>query len=293
MSIQRAILLAGPTASGKSAMALDLARENDGVIVNADAMQVYGVLDLLTARPGSAALAAAPHELYGHVHPSRAYSVAAWLSDVRRLAAAGAFEKRTAIFTGGTGLYFSALTQGLSDIPAVPPAVRESWRARLAEEGASTLHRLLAERDPEAAARLRPGDGQRIVRALEVLDATGRPLSHWRQSRGAPLVDPDRARMLVLDPDRARLSERISARFEQMVEAGALDEVGRLLDLGLDPSLPAMKAIGVRELAAVLAGALSLDEAKQRAKAATRQYAKRQMTWFRNQLGAGWARLAS
>lgn len=286
-----AVLIAGPTASGKSALALDLARRTGGVIVNADSMQVYDVLRVVTARPGPEDLAQAPHLLYGHVHPGTAYSTGEWLRDVARMIADGRLEGRRAIFVGGTGLYFRALLGGLSDMPDVPDEIRARWRRRLTEEGAPALHRMLAARDPDTAASLRPGDGQRIARALEVLDASGRPIRHWQGRQTPPLVDPATATRLVLDVDRALLHARINARFARMAEDGALEEVARLVALELDPAVPAMKAIGVPELAAHLSGTLALDQAIERAQAATRQYAKRQMTWFRNQLGEEWRRV--
>jgi tRNA dimethylallyltransferase len=290
--LKGAILIAGPTASGKSALALDIADRLGGAIVNADSMQVYAVLDLLTARPSTADLGSVPHHLYGHVHPSTSYSTGAWLRDVRRLADGGALAGRVPVFVGGTGLYFRALLHGLSEMPDIPAAVRQHWRGRLADEGAQPLHALLTRRDPETATQLRPGDGQRIVRALEVLDASGRSIRDWQGAASRPLVDIGTARLFVLEPDRAELVRRIEVRFDRMLDCGAREEVRALTALGLDPGLPAMKAIGVRELAAAAAGELSEDEAILRAKIATRQYAKRQATWFRNQFGPEWQRVA-
>lgn len=283
-----AVLIAGPTASGKSALALAIARRTGAEIVNADSMQVYGVLNVLTARPSAEEVAERPHHLYGHVPPSRAHSTGQWLREVADLLAGARGSGRRFIFVGGTGLYFRALTGGLSEMPPVPSSVRERWRARLSDEGAKSLHALLAERDAEAAGRIGPADGQRIVRALEVLETTGRPIGHWQARRGPSLIDQASARRLVIAPDRAVLRSRIDARFDGMVRAGALDEVRELLALRLDPTLPAMKAIGVPELSSFLGGAGSLDDALARAKAATRQYAKRQDTWFRHQLGPDW-----
>ena len=287
------ILIAGPTASGKSAMALALAEREDRIVVNADSMQVYSVLDVLTARPRAAELARAPHALYGHVHPSEPHSTGAWLRDVRRLAEEGAFAQHAPIFVGGTGLYFRALTEGLSEMPEVPVAIRARWRARLQSEGAQALHALLAREDPATAARLKPGDGQRIMRALEVLEASGRSIEAWQAERGQPTVDAASARRIVIEPLRALLVERIETRLAGMVEAGALREVETLLSLGLDPAMPAMKAIGVREFGMALAGRISSEEAVRLAALSTRQYAKRQSTWFRNQLGPEWERLQS
>ncbi|WP_454012636.1 tRNA (adenosine(37)-N6)-dimethylallyltransferase MiaA [Aquamicrobium terrae] len=289
--VKNAILIAGPTASGKSALALELARQNGGVVVNADSMQVYSVLNVLTARPTPADEARAPHLLYGHVHPSVAYSTGAWLRDVERLAEEAAHAGRPAVFVGGTGLYFRALTEGIAGMPDIPAAVREHWRAELARHGSARLHAILVDRGDAAAARLRPGDGQRIVRALEVLDASGRSILDWQAAKGLPLIDRASARCLVIEPERAALVRRIDARFDAMMRDGALEEVRELGALGLDPALPAMKAIGVPELGAALAGELAMDEALARAKIATRQYAKRQATWFRHQLGPEWSRL--
>lgn len=288
--IKNAVLLAGPTASGKSALALELARQTGGVIVNADSMQVYDVLSILTARPDDKALQEVPHLLYGHVDPSLNYSVAAWLEDVERLSNSDAFWGRTPIFVGGTGLYFTSLTLGLSEMPSIPTAVRERWREYLSEVGPIDLHRLLGERDPVMALRLQPGDGQKIVRALEVLEATGQSISKWQEQRRDPLVDTELSTRIVVDLDRDVLFDRINQRFDQMLLQGAVREAEAIGSLALNPSLPVMKAIGVRELLAFVDGEQSIEEAATLAKAATRRYAKRQMTWFRNQFGSDWER---
>lgn len=290
--VRGATLIAGPTASGKSALALDLAVKTGAVIVNADSMQVYSVLSLITARPGAEALAAAPHHLYGHVHPSESYSTGRWLRDAETLFRTEELAGRPVIFVGGTGLYFRALTEGLSPMPDIPEDIRTRWRSRLELEGAQALHRTLAAADPDSATRIRPSDGQRIVRALEVLEASGRPMGQWHCEPVRPLVDSGSARKIVLEPDRKLLRERIENRFDQMLAEGALEEVRALLALGLPPSMPAMKAIGVPELSDALSGRVSIEEAAARAKAATRRYAKRQMTWFRHQLGPDWQRIA-
>ena len=289
--MKNAILIAGPTASGKSALALELAERLGGTIVNADSMQVYAVLNLLTARPRGEDLARAPHRLYGHVDPGEPYSTGAWLRDVESTAAdlAGG----PAIFPGGTGLYSRALPLRLSDMPAVPAAIRERWRQRLAGEGPQRLHMLLAQRDPQSAAVLKATDGQRIVRALEILDTSGRSIRAWQAQKGRPLVDRATAQYFVVEPDRAELIERIEQRFDRMVEEGALEEVRAFAALGLDASLPATKAIGLRELAAALAGRIDLAEAIARAKAATRQYSRRPSAWFRTQWGPEWRRTRS
>lgn len=289
--MKNAILIAGPTASGKSALALELAEREGGVIVNADSMQVYSELDVLTARPSKADVERAPHALYGHVHPGTAYSTGAWLREVEQLVETGRFAKQSLIFVGGTGLYFRALLDGLSEMPDIPAEIRNRWRGRLTEEGAERLHALLTRQDPIAAAQLRPSDGQRIVRALEVLEASGRSILEWQLAQGRPLVDHASAKLYVIEPDRAELVRRIETRFDRMLQQGALEEVRALAALELDPMLPAMKAIGVRELTAAEAGEISIDEAISRSKAATRQYAKRQATWFRHQLGPRWERL--
>ncbi|WP_420962760.1 tRNA (adenosine(37)-N6)-dimethylallyltransferase MiaA [Brucella sp. IR073] len=286
--IENAILIAGPTASGKSALALKLAREEGGFIINADSMQVYDVLNVLTARPQADDLAAAPHYLYGHVPPSEAHSTGQWLHDVETILQRPELQGRVPVFVGGTGLYFRALLGGLSHMPDVPNDVRERWRARLVDEGALALHGVLKRMDPTAAELLRPSDGQRIVRALEVMDASGRSIYDWQKERGRALVNEAAARKLVILPDRVWLAERIARRFDAMMGASAVEEVESLLRLKLSERLPAMKAIGVREIGAAISGEITLEEASERAKAATRQYAKRQMTWFRNQLDASW-----
>lgn len=291
MSDTSAILIAGPTASGKSGLALELAAACGGFVVNTDSMQVYDILNVLTARPEADALAAVDHFLYGHVHPSQDYSTGRWMADVTALLARPDHQGRTPVFVGGTGLYFRALTGGISQMPDVPGEVRARWRQRLGEEGPEALHPLLAEIDPEAAKRIKPQDGQRIIRALEIYEASGRPISHWQGIHSAPLIDMDRVDRILLLPDRVVLSERIEKRLRQMVDKGALDEVRELLALKLDPALPAMKAIGVPELAAHVRGETALETALQLAAISTRQYAKRQSTWFRNQLGPEWRQL--
>jgi tRNA dimethylallyltransferase len=289
--VKNAILIAGPTASGKSALALKLAERRGAVIVNTDSMQGYSVLNVLTARPGPAELGRAPHFLYGHVHPAIAYSTGAWLRDVMKLIDDEVLSRRPVIFVGGTGLYFRALAQGISEMPDIPQSVRDRWRYELKEQGAVKLHSILLREDSATAMLLRPTDSQRVVRALEVLDASGRSILEWQAERGEPLIDGETARFVVVEPDRAALVERIESRFDEMLDNGALEEVERLASLNLDPDLPAMKAIGVRELQAALAGKIGFPEAIERAKIATRQYSKRQATWFRHQLGPEWQRL--
>lgn len=288
--VKGTVLILGPTASGKSALALEIARERDAVIVNADSMQVYDVLRVLTARPDDDELAAAPHRLYGHVDPAVNYSTGMWLRDAA--AEIDAADARPIIFVGGTGLYFRALLGGLADMPEIPDAIRVRWRERLADEGPAALHRLLRGADPDLAQSIKPSDGQRIVRALEVKDATGQKLSAWQAKRGKALVDTNKTEKIVLLPPRDFVHARIEARFDRMIADGAIEETRALLARGLDPALPAMKAIGVAEIGAALEGGMSFPEAIARAKARTRQYSKRQFTWLRHQLDAGW-RVAS
>ncbi len=242
MSTPRAILIAGPTASGKSALALALAERLGGVVINTDSMQVYRDLRIITARPSPEGEAGAPHRLYGHVDAAENYSVGRWCQDAGTALAEAWREDRIPILAGGTGLYFKALTQGLSAIPPTPPEIRSAVRARCEIEGAAALHAELGRRDPVTAARLRPGDRMRIARAIEVLEATGRPLADWHRAGMPAILDPAQAIKLFLDVDRAELHRRIDARFDAMLAAGALDEV-RVLDArALDPLLPAMKA---------------------------------------------------
>lgn len=268
-----------------------MARELGGEIVNADSMQVYGVLDRLTARPDARDLAEIPHHLYGHVSPDTAYSTGIWLDQATEVISAIRARGALPVIVGGTGLYFRALTGGLSDMPEIPDPVRNELRARLESEGVEALHAELAGLDPAMAARLRPADRQRILRALEVVRSTGRSIMEFQGRGGAMIVDPLSARCIVLEPARPLLHSRINQRFGEMVEAGALDEVRRLLALDIPPQHPAMKAIGVSQLADYLAGRHSLERAIELASTATRQYAKRQMTWFRNQLGEEWQRI--
>lgn len=276
---KRALLIAGPTASGKSARAMAEARATGGIIINADALQVYRELRVLSARPSAEEEEAAPHRLYGHASGAEPYSVARWLAHARAEIEAAWAAGRIPIVVGGTGLYFKALEQGLAAVPPVPAEVREHWRSFTGD-----LHAELAKREP--GTRLDPNDRQRLIRALEVFDATGQPLRHWqaRAQSAAALAGAHVERRLVTLP-REELYARAEARFDRMLAEGALDEVRPLLTL--DPELPVMKAIGVPELAAYLRGEMSLDEATARAKTATRNYIKRQLTWWRGQ-GRHW-----
>lgn len=285
-----AILITGPTASGKSALAVRLAAEHGGVVVNADSMQVYDTLNVLTARPQPGEMGGIEHRLYGHVPAGAAYSTGDWQREATGLVAELRERGKLPVFVGGTGLYFRALTGGLSDMPSIPGDIRERVRARLIHEGAEALHRDLAERDPQTAARLMPGDGQRILRALEVLETTGKSITAFQSATVPAVIDPDRAEKIVVLPDRAVLAARINQRFGLMLKAGAVEEVKALLAQNLSPAMPAMKAIGVPQIAAMLAGEMREAEVIERGAAATRQYAKRQMTWFRNQLDESWRR---
>jgi len=268
-----------------------MARELGGEIVNADSMQVYGVLDRLTARPNTADLADIPHHLYGHVPPSEIYSTGIWLDQAARMIADIRSRGAIPVVVGGTGLYFRALTGGLSDMPPIPDEIRSELRARLETEGVEALHAELAELDPAMAERLRPADRQRILRALEVVRATGRSIAGFQGRGSAKIVDPANARCWVLEPERPVLHDRINQRFTRMMEEGAVDEVRQLLALDIPAQHPAMKAIGVRHIADYLKGRLSREQAIELASTATRQYAKRQMTWFRNQLDEKWRRI--
>jgi tRNA dimethylallyltransferase len=277
-----AVLIAGPTASGKSAAALTLAQEIGGVVINADSMQVYRQAPILTAQPSAQDMALVPHLLYGHVSVHQTYSVGRWREDAAKAIAQAQAMGRTPIFVGGTGLYFMALTEGLADVPAIPAAVREAARALLKDIGVEALHARLSARDPMTASRLRPSDPQRVLRAFEVLEATGRPLVEWQESPSVPLLKGVRISGFVLDPPRAILRAQIAARFEKMLEAGALKEA-RMLE-GLDPTLPAAKLLGLRPLQQMAKATLTKAQTLDAATTATRQFAKRQMTWFRHRM---------
>jgi tRNA dimethylallyltransferase len=280
----KAVLIAGPTASGKSALALALAQKTGGVVINADSMQVYRDLKVITARPTSDEEARVPHHLYGHVDAAVNFSAGAWVADAEAVLADLHAQSRLAIFTGGTGLYFKALTRGLSAVPPIAPEVRDGVRARLERDGVEALHAELAQRDPASAERLKPRDRTRIARALEVVEATGRSLTDWHRDGLPPLLPPGTFSALFLAPDRDQLYARIDARFDTMLKAGALEEVAALGARHLDPLLPAMKAHGVPALLRHLAGEITLDEAATIGRGDTRHYAKRQFTWFRHQL---------
>lgn len=278
----RPVLIAGPTASGKSALALRIARQQGGVIVNADAIQVFENWRVLTARPSPEDEAAAPHALYGHVAYDADYSVGHWLRDVEPLLNAGA----RPIITGGTGLYFTALTEGLADIPKTPPEVRELANEIISKQGLDTL---LSGLDDKTLSRIDQQNPMRVQRAWEVQQATGKGLAHWQDSTPPPLLPLGRCTAIVVEADKEWLTPRIDCRFDQMLDMGAMDEARANLD-HWDPALLSSKAIGAPELIAHLQGTISLDEAREAATIATRQFAKRQRTWFRARMKT-WSRL--
>lgn len=283
------ILIVGPTASGKSSLAVALAERTGGWVVNADSMQVYAGWHLLTARPGATDEARAPHHLYGHVDPDMRYSVGAWLREVTALLAEARGAGALPIIVGGTGLYFTALTQGLSAVPPIPDTVRAEAEEALVRGGAEAFRRELLMRDP-AAATLDIQNPRRMLRAWEVMEATGRSITDWARETPPPIVPPDSASAFAIDADRDTLVTRIEHRFDSMVEGGMLDEVAAMAARDLDPALPAMKAVGAPPLMAHLRGEISLGDAITQAKTDTRRYAKRQRTWLRNRM-ADWARI--
>ena len=282
-------LIAGPTASGKSALALTLAERLGGEIVNADALQIYRDLRLLTARPSMRDEARAPHHLYGTVDGAEGWSVGRWLRAVGPILAQIAARGRPAVVTGGTGLYFQALTRGLAEVPPTPKAQRLQTHAQFESLGEAAFREALAEVDPAAAERIAPGDRQRLTRAMEVWASSGRALSQW-QADTQPTLAEGSWRAVVLETERATLYARCDERLAMSVREGALDEVRALMARGLEPSLPVMKAVGLRELAAHLEGRVSLEDALALAQRETRRYAKRQSTWLRNQ-APDWPRL--
>lgn len=285
MGAPRIVLIAGPTASGKSALALALAERLGGTVINADAMQVYRELRIITARPSAADEARVPHRLYGDVPAHVAWSAGRWLEAAKAEIAGALALGRVAIVAGGTGLYLKALTEGLSELPPIPDSIRAFWREKALIEPPEMLYQQLHMRDPETAAKLKPSDPQRIVRALEVMEATGRGLAEWqRAAHQAPDPMMRSAVRVRLMPDRSWLAQRIAARTGDLISDEGVDEVRRLLDLKLDPTLPAMKAIGVAEIGAMLAGDIDRAGAVDQIARNTSRYAKRQMTWLRTQM---------
>ena len=285
-----AVLIAGPTASGKSKLALELAERLNGAVVNADSMQVYKELRILTARPSEQDEACVPHLLYGHVSVTERYSVGRYLADTERALAEARGAGRLPIFAGGTGLYFNALLQGLSPIPPVPAEIRDAIERRATKLGLAAFFEELAAKDPKTAANLSPSDRQRILRAAAVLEATGRPLSEWQEKPGASPLKGMKVAGFVLAPPREELYARIERRLEVMLASGALDEVRSLPPL--EPALPAARALGLPQLMAHVRGETPLKAAEAEAVMQTRRYAKRQLSWFRRFM-ADWKWLES
>lgn len=280
-----AILIAGPTASGKSAVAMALAERFNGTIVNADSMQIYQDLRVLSARPSSEDEARIPHVLYGHVGAEAAYSAGHYAKDVVRALDEVRASGRLPIIVGGTGLYFKVLLEGLSHVPEINPEIRTKWRNAANGEKPGALHKILAGMDPEMAARLRPSDRQRIVRALEVIDQTGRSLAEWQSKPGTPVLsDTSSLLKLVVAPPRKNLHARADARFVTMLSEGAVEEVQALMVRNLDPKLLIFRALGVTPIAAWLKGEVDRETALRRGQAETRQYIKRQTTWLRKNM---------
>ena len=276
----KAVLICGPTASGKSALALELARELGGIVINADSMQVYAELRIITNRPTPAEEASAPHRLYGFRPAREPYSAALWLADVKAVLDGAKGRGLLPIIVGGTGLYFKALTEGLSEIPDIPDEIRARYRLLAQTEPPQWLHAELLRRDPLTAGRLRPTDPQRIVRALEVLEATGRPLAEWQATKQPPVLPLASAFPLIVTVERPELYRRCDTRFDRMIAEGAIEEARAIAALGLDPALPAMRAVGLPPLLAYAQGEIAFEEAAERAKTNTRNYAKRQISWI-------------
>jgi tRNA dimethylallyltransferase len=282
----RVALIAGPTASGKSALAVRLAQAANGIVINADASQVYADLQILSARPSAEEMAHVPHRLFGHIDGAQACTAARWASEARAEIDSAHREGRLPILVGGTGLYLRTLLDGIAPVPDIDPAVRASVRALPVAEA----HAALSREDPEAAARLAPADTTRVARALEVVRSTGQPLSHWQQHKSGGIGDRIHLSPLILLPPRDWLIARCDLRFEQMVEGGAVEEVQTLLARNLAPDLPVMRAIGVPEIASWLRREIDRDTMLERGRIATRQYAKRQYTWFSRQPPSDWPR---
>lgn len=278
------LILGGPTASGKSALALDLARHFQGVVINADSMQIYHELRILTARPSTANEKVAPHRLYGTMPGKERCSAGRWRKLALDEIAKAKSQNQMPILVGGTGLYIRSLLKGLAPVPDIPQTLRNAVKALRAELGARKFHRRLAARDPEDAAKIHPADSQRVLRAYEVLEATGTSLAEWQASRHGETAYPGRAKVLLLEPERDALYANCDARAGLIVESGGVKEVETLRALGLDPGLPVMKALGVRELGALLDGEVTRAQAVENLRRATRRYAKRQNTWFRHQI---------
>ena len=282
----RVALIAGPTASGKSALAIALARATDGVVINADASQVYADLAILSARPDEEEMSGIPHRLFGHIDGAESCTAARWAVEARAEVDRAHAEGRLPILVGGTGLYIRTLLDGIAPVPDIEPAIRAQVRALPVAQA----HAALSREDPDAAARLAPADTTRVARALEVVRSTGKPLVEWQKHKSGGIGDRIALFPLILLPPRDWLIARCDLRFEQMVENGAVEEVEALLSRNLSPDLPVMRAIGVPEIAAWLAGDIDRATMLERGRIATRQYAKRQYTWFANQPPAHWPR---
>ncbi len=280
----RIILLAGPTASGKSALALKIAQETDAVIINADSMQVYRELPIITAQPTPEERIIVPHLLYGCIAASEPFSVGTWLAMAKQEIDAAIATNRTPIITGGTGLYFKCLTKGIAHIPSISCKTKEKSINIMKDIGNISFYTMLSEKDPAFAATLSPGNTQRLLRAWEVWAETGIPFSEWQRRKHEAYYEPERFAGYFLNPERQDVYERINRRFSRMLENGALEEVRRLMGMELSPRLPSMKAHGVPELTRYLQGKTSLEDAISKAQQHTRNYAKRQCTWFRHQL---------
>ncbi|MBB3980957.1 tRNA dimethylallyltransferase [Sphingobium fontiphilum] len=282
----RVALIAGPTASGKSALALRLAEITDGIVINADASQVYADLSILSARPPAEDLARAPHRLYGHIDAAEVCTAARWAAEARAEIDDAHAQGRLPILAGGTGLYIRTLLDGIAPVPDIDPDIRAQVRAM----PVALAHAALSQEDPAAAARLAPADTTRVARALEVVRSTGKPLAHWQAHKAGGIADRITLSPLILLPPRDWLIERCDRRFGLMIEQGAVAEVEALLARNLSPELPAMRAIGVREIAAWIDGRMDRETMMERGRIATRQYAKRQYTWFAHQPPASWPR---
>ena len=294
--MKQALFIAGPTASGKSALSLRLAKDLNGVIINADSMQVYDGLRIVTACPSEEDEAAAPHRLYRFLDPAETCSAAFWAEKAYEEIKKARNKGQMPIVIGGTGMYFKVLLQGIAKIPDIDPEIRKTVREECEKRGSAHLHAELLQYDPDAHARLFPGDSQRISRAVEVFRSTGKALSEWQKESEPGLMQAEdeagKILKLIINPDRENLYDRCNRRFDLMLEAGALDEVAALIKRKLDPSLPAMRALGVPSLISILSGEVEKDAAIEDAKMQTRRFAKRQLTWFRNQFSA-WERISA
>ncbi len=283
-----AILIAGPTASGKSAFAIQQAKQHNGLIINADSMQIYDVLNILSSRPQEKELKQVEHRLYGYIEPQIRYSTGNWLNDVKKLISEKENREKNLIFVGGTGLYFKALLEGFISLPEVPFSLVKQIDKEVSKLSRNERKELLKAEDPQMAKILLEPDRQRLVRALSVLRQSGKSLAYWQQQKQHSILQTYEIRQILLNPDKHILNQKIALRFEKMLDLGAVEEVKSLLALKLDANLPVMKAIGVKQIASWLRGEISKEEMIKRSIIATRQYAKRQRTWFRK-----WRRVGS